>query len=241
MATKFKKIGVINFSGNVGKSVIANHMLVPRMPDAKLFEVETSNAGAFDNSDTERFKGKQFEDLIEVMARHESVIVDIGASNIEDLVKFMNKMAGSHEDFDLFVLPVTPDKKQQIDTIKTINTLSKLGIDANKIRVIFNKVDSDDVDDVPSIFSSVFAVQFTDKNFTIRPDAILFDNPVFDRLRTLKKNVSEMAQDPTDYTAIRRDAKDEDAKDAANAMLTAQRLAKSAQVNLDNAYKALLK
>lgn len=239
MTMKFKKIGVINFSGNVGKSVVANHLLVPRIPGVKLFEVETSNAGAFDNSDTERFKGKQFEELIEEMAHHDSVIVDIGASNMEDLLKFMNKMAGSHEDFDLFLLPVTPDKKQQIDTIKTINTLSKLGVDANKIRVIFNKVDSDDAGDVESIFSSIFAVHFTDKNFTIRPNAVLFDNVVFDRLRTLGKNVSEMAQDLTDYTEIRRQAKDENARNEANKMLTAQRLARSAQINLDNAYTAL--
>lgn len=175
MVTKFKKIGVINFSGNVGKSVIANHLLVPRMPGAKLIEVETLNAGAFDDSDNQRFKGRQFEELIQLMTEQDSVIVDIGASNIEDLMKFMNKMSGSHEDFDLFVLPVTPDKKQQLDTLKTIATLSDLGIEAGKIRVVFNKVDSDDVDDVPSLFSSIMSHQFADKNFSA-PGAIVFDN-----------------------------------------------------------------
>ncbi|MGI4847043.1 MAG: StbB family protein [Janthinobacterium lividum] len=239
MVTKFKKIGVINFSGNVGKSVIANHLLMPRMPGAKLVEVETSNAGAFDDSDNQRFKGRQFEDLIRVMAEHESVIVDIGASNIEDLVKFMNKMAGSHEDFDLFILPVTPDKKQQLDTLKTVDTLADIGITEDKIRVVFNKVDTDDVDDVPSIFGAVFGRQFDYKKFTIRPDAIVFDNPVYDRLRALQKNVSEMVADLTDYTALRREAKDDQAKTEANKMLTAQRLAKSAKANLDKVFEAL--
>jgi len=240
MKLKFKKIGVLNFSGNVGKSVIANHLLLPRMNGAKLIEVETSNAGAFDHQENTRFKGKQFESVIEEMMLHDSVVVDIGASNLEDLLKFMNTMAGSHEDFDLFVVPVTPDKKQQIDTIKTINSLSKLGVSSDKIRVVFNKLDLDDVSDVQSIFSTLFAVQFADKNFTICRDAVLIDNPVYDRLRYLRKTVTEMAHDKTDYTAMRRMAADADGKEEANKLLTAQRLSRSAKVNLDSAFEALI-
>ena len=44
--TKLKnaKIAVINFSGNVGKSTISKHLLVPRLEDAVLLAVETINA-----------------------------------------------------------------------------------------------------------------------------------------------------------------------------------------------------
>ena len=35
------KIAVLNFSGNVGKSTIARHLLSPRMPKAGLVAVET--------------------------------------------------------------------------------------------------------------------------------------------------------------------------------------------------------
>ncbi|MEP9532595.1 plasmid stabilization protein, partial [Xanthomonas euvesicatoria] len=64
---------------------------------------------------------------------------------------------------------------------------------------------------------------------------------IFDRLRTLKKTVSEIVADETDYRAMLREAKDEDAKAHAISMISAQWLAKSANRNLDDAYKALFK
>ena len=38
------KVAVINFSGNVGKSTIAKHLLASRMPNAMSYSVETINA-----------------------------------------------------------------------------------------------------------------------------------------------------------------------------------------------------
>ena len=38
------KIAVINFSGNVGKTTIARHLLLPRIPGAELITVESVNA-----------------------------------------------------------------------------------------------------------------------------------------------------------------------------------------------------
>ena len=38
------KVAVINFSGNVGKTTIARHLLVPRMAGAELIAVESINA-----------------------------------------------------------------------------------------------------------------------------------------------------------------------------------------------------
>ena len=38
------KIAVINFSGNVGKTTVARHMLLPRVEGAELINVESLNA-----------------------------------------------------------------------------------------------------------------------------------------------------------------------------------------------------
>jgi hypothetical protein len=81
------KIAVINFSGNVGKTTIANYLLAPRM-NAKLFTVETINYDeSFDDSGL-RFKGKSFIDLQEELLYHDSAIVDIGSSNVETLALY---------------------------------------------------------------------------------------------------------------------------------------------------------
>ena len=38
------KIAVINFSGNVGKTTVARHLLLPRIRGAELIAVESLNA-----------------------------------------------------------------------------------------------------------------------------------------------------------------------------------------------------
>ena len=43
----------------------------------------------------------------------DNVVVDIGASNVEDLLALMRKYRGSHENFDYFVIPTVPALKQQ--------------------------------------------------------------------------------------------------------------------------------
>jgi hypothetical protein len=40
------KIGVINFSGNTGKSTLATHLLKPRIEGAWSFAIESLNSGA---------------------------------------------------------------------------------------------------------------------------------------------------------------------------------------------------
>lgn len=235
------KVAVINFSGNVGKTTIARQLLGPRM-DADEFAVETINAGASDeNVRTSRIKGKDFGGLQEDLMMMESAIVDVGASNAEDFVKLMAQFSGSHEEFDYFIVPTVAEKKQQADTINTIKTLAKLGVPAKKIRVVFNRVDPEDSQNIDNLFASVIGFQQAEKLFTLKREAVLFSNEIFDRLRALRKNVSEVVNDTTDYRARLREAKTEDEKLLAVSMVSAQRLARSAYENLNQVFNVLFK
>lgn len=133
------------------------------------------------------------------------------------------------------------DKKQQTDTINTIKTLAGLGVPSKKIRVVFNKVAIDDADDVASHFSMVWGFHAAEKKFTLRTDAVVFTNEIFDRLRILNTSVDALVADDTDYRTMLKDAKDDDAKDYAISMISAKRLAKSAHKNLDDVFKVLFK
>jgi hypothetical protein len=108
------KIAVINFSGNVGKSTIARHLLLPRIPGADLIPIESLNA---DEGQGQALRGRQFGELQEYVQTVDNVVVDIGASNVEELMAQMQRYRGSHEDFDGFVVPTVPALKQQQDTI----------------------------------------------------------------------------------------------------------------------------
>ena len=132
------KVAVINFSGNVGKTTIARHLLAPRIDGAELIAVESINA---DEGQGHALRGKQFGELQEYLQTVDNVVVDIGASNVEDLLALMRKYRGSHEDFDYFVIPTVPALKQQQDTIATLTELARLGIPASKLRVVFNQVE----------------------------------------------------------------------------------------------------
>jgi len=66
------KLCVINFSGNVGKTTIAAHLLKPRMNDPQVFSVESFNSGIENEGveDAEIIKGKrnriQRQELVEL-------------------------------------------------------------------------------------------------------------------------------------------------------------------------------
>ncbi|APQ06933.1 StbB family protein [Pseudomonas syringae] len=233
------KVAVINFTGNPGKTMCAEQFLWPRMK-APRFEIETINSGAADDSESiERMKGRQFADLSEWLMTHDDAIVDVGASNVEVFMKHMSQFAGSHEDFDYFLVPTVSEKKQQTDTINTIKTLSALGVPAKRILVVFNKVEPDDVDDLEETFSPIFGFHALEKKFTLKPGAVIFKNEVFERLRVMKKNIAEVMIDDTDYRQIMRDGVSDEDKARAVQMVSIKRLALSAWANLDEVYRVL--
>ena len=146
------KIAVINFSGNVGKTTIAKHLLLPRIAGAELIAVESLNA---DEDQGQALRGRQFGELQEYLQTVDNVVVDIGASNVEDLLALMNKYRGSHEDFDYFVVPTVPALKQQQDTIATLAELARLGVPASRLKLVFNMVE--DSVDVTQAFDTLLA------------------------------------------------------------------------------------
>src|SRR6478609_3404775 len=134
------KVAVINFSGNVGKTTIARHLLAPRIAGAEVISIESINA---DDGQAAPLRGSQFGELQEYLQTVDNVVVDIGASNVEELLSLMRKYRGSHKDFDYFVIPTVPALKQQQDTIATLAELARIGIPAAKVRIVFNQVEGD--------------------------------------------------------------------------------------------------
>ena len=56
------KLAVINFSGNVGKTTVARHLLAPRIPGCELVSVESINA---DEGQPVTIRGRQFAPVLE--------------------------------------------------------------------------------------------------------------------------------------------------------------------------------
>jgi hypothetical protein len=234
------KVAVMNFSGNVGKTTVAGHLLKPRMGDAQIFSIESINAGAdADGLEVEKMKGKKFGELVDELMPLDSAIIDVGASNVEDFLKLMQQYDGSHEEFDYFVVPVVKEKKVQSDTVNTIRALHQLGIDKKKIRMVFNKVEVDD--SVEDEFAALFGLAQSEKSFIAKPEAVIYANEVFERLKAVGRSLGDITADETDYRAKLRQTTDEDEKELCIRMVALKRLAITANKNLDDVFKVLFK
>lgn len=227
------KVAVINFSGNVGKSTVAKHLLLPRIEDAEFICVESINA---DEGDV-LVRGKQFGALSEQLLLIDSAVIDVGSSNVEDFVKLMRQYEGSHEDVDFFVVPAVKESKQIRDTIATIQALAAMGIPANKVRVVFNRIETDET--VEDAFYPLIAYHEDTKAFTLRPKAAIHFSELYQRLRTHNATIAELLADTTDYKARLREATTPEEKAAAAARISMRRLAGSAQANLDAVFAVI--
>lgn len=230
------KVAVINFSGNVGKSTVARHLLAPRMKGATVVPVESINS---DGTDDEAIKGKQFGELQEALALMDDAVVDVGASNVEDFIGLMKQYKGSHDDFDFFVVPTVPKSKQQRDTISTIDALAEIGVPAKKIRLVFNMVELDDSPE--RTFAGLFEYQANAKNFTLRPEAVIRVNDIYGKIKGASKSIEEIRRDPTDFKERIKGAKDAEEKLHFAQMLSVHRLAAGVSEELDRVFKTLFK
>ena len=235
------KLVVINFSGNVGKSTVAAHLLKPHMMDACLFSIETLNDdAATDGVDVETFKGKKYRELQEEIFLLDDAIVDVGASNVEDFTNLMAQYHDSHKQFDFYVVPTVKEKKQTIDTIRTIKALSAMGIPKQKIRVVMNKVEVDD--DIHEEFGSLFGLASVDKSFVMNEKCVIYNNEAFDQCKDLGVPLVDIVNDKNDYRELAKAAKTEGKTEEAERlvkMALLKMIAVTAQKNLDQVFKAL--
>lgn len=228
------KVAVINFSGNVGKSTVARHLLQPRIPGSKVIAVESINAH---DGQPHSLRGRQFAELQEYLQIEDDVVVDIGASNVEDLIASMRRFRGSHVDFDYFVVPTVPVLKQQQDTIATLAELGQIGVPTSKVRVVFNMVE--DGDDPALVFDAVLA--FLAAHPVAQADLAcrLGVNEIYSRVRASGLDLAALLQDASDYKALIAQAPNQAEKIALARRLATRRLASGVVPELDACFAAL--
>ena len=228
------KVAVINFSGNVGKSTVARHLLLPRIEGAELIAVESLNA---DESQGQALRGRQFGELQEDLQTVENVVVDIGASNVEDLLGLMRRYRGSQEDFDYFVVPTVPALKQQQDTIATLVEMAELGVAPSRLKLVFNMLE-DDLD-VRQSFNHLLTFIAQQPIAGADPACKLGKNEIYGRVKDSGTDLSALVRDETDYKALIVKALSTADKLALAQRLATRRLASGVVPELDACFSAL--
>ena len=230
----FNKIAVVNFSGNVGKSTISKHCLAPMMENCSIIAVETINS---DSASDSLITGAQFGQLQEEMLTQSSVLVDVGSSNIEEFLKLMRRYEGSHEDFDLYVVPCVPDLKQQKDTMECIRELAKLGIPREKIRIVFNKASENDKLEV--VFEALLQFAKVEKKAMANVAWTIFESELYAKINNQGRTLVELADDETDYKALIANSATGDEKLALAAKLSIKRLSQGVRRNMVAVFESL--
>jgi hypothetical protein len=226
---------VLNFSGNCGKSTITDNMIATRLDNAEIIRIESINA--HEGDDAENLKGKEYGQIIEGLALFDNAVIDVGSSNVQDIMNLMGQYAGSHEVFDYFVVPTVPRAKQIKDTISTIEALSDIGVPAEKIRLVFNMVDDENVN-LEKDFHALFAYHAAEQKFTMNSAAVLYQNDFYGRAAGLGTSVEKILQDTTDYNKLLKDAATPEEKIAISQKRALKFLATGLKEKLDKAFKA---
>lgn len=231
-------VTILNWTGTVGKTTLAAHLLAPRMDNAPIFAIESINETAASlGIDVEKMKGNKFRELFKKMMLEENAIIDVGASNIEEFMSNMVKFDDSHEEIDYFIVPVTSGTKEQKETISMVDTLAQIGVPTDKIRVVFNRVSADVTDEFPYVMG--FCKK--EKSFIANPKCAVWETELFDALSVKGMTIDTILNDSNDYKAMlrtNREASEKERNQWAD-MHGLKALSKSVKRNLDEVYESL--
>lgn len=190
------RIAVLNYSGNVGKTTLARDLLKYRMRDHQIITVESVNS---DGKETLVIRGDKGDDIYTEMLLDENIILDIGSSNLESFIHSTEKESEIIDNIDLFIIPITGEKKQQADSIKTMQDILIMGVQPEQIRIIFNQV-NDNVDP-KELFEQVILAARKFK-VAINTENLIFRHDLYTNGQSLEEMIST-----TDYKAKMQEAK----------------------------------
>jgi len=238
------KILVIHSTSMVGKSTAVASLLHPRLNSPRVFSVEKQNQDSSRYGiNVERYDTQDFQKLIDdVMLSTGDLIVDVGASQYVDVVNEFARIHGAVNDYDVVIVPTTPEGRYHEETIGTIETLRKVGLETEKLRVLFNRATIRAGQKLDSEFLPVIAY-LTTEGLPCYEDLVVHDNKIHEGLRATGVSFLEVVSDPTDYRKLFKAAQEKDPHSHETLTLqrrfNLQRTVAAVKLSLDKAFAAL--
>lgn len=244
-----KIIAVLSFTGKVGKSVISDNLLVPRMKNVRRFRMETINESGEDFVEKDEMKipiivlkGREIPKLQNHLTTTKSAVIDVGASNVEAFMLGLNQEYDSHYGFDYFIVPIEANylkHNEMIEAIKTIEALHAMGVEPERIKVIFNKLANDS--SVEDEAAPIFKFHSATKKFTLNPKAVIHETPAFKAFSEAKRTFVSLVNDGTNYRQQQAELPLEDFEKRLylTKIMRAQGSAKILNREFDSAFNAL--
>lgn len=230
---------ICNISGNMGKTTVAKHLLAPRMKDARIVVLESTNAGAAELPSPIHIDMDDFASLVDVMTLEDNLIVDLGSSEAKELIRKLKEYETSVHEFDLIIVPTISDPKAMEDTITTVMTLNALGVPKEKIRLLFNKVPVHQAGKIAVLFDPL--IQAVHDIATVNLGLVIYQYEIYNSLKGSRTSVADVMLDKTDWKAAARNGTDLTETQRLDALQKNrnQKAAPPAQRNLDAVFDLL--
>ncbi|GAB3628086.1 plasmid stability protein StbB [Pandoraea terrae] len=239
------KILVIHSTSLVGKSTIVASLLHPQLNSPGVFSVETQNQGAGRYGiDVVRYCASNFQQLFDdIILEPNDLIVDVSASQYFYIMDEFDRVRGAINDFNVVIVPTTPDGRVQEDTIGAIEMLRKVGLQLEKLRVLFNRATADQDNDPDIQFERVIRYLKETPGLYYYEGLVVYESPIHADLHEEGLSFHQMMNDRTDYRTaldeeIRRDPRGAETIRLVRT-LAIQRTVASVKENLDHVFAAL--
>ena len=235
------KIVVISTCGTVGKTTLVAQLFAPLMPRARIIAVESINETALAlGVEVTQVTGDHFGSIYQQSALLDDELLDVGASQAERFLLGLARYAGSHREYDLYAIPVTPGTKEMSETIRLVRTLAAYGIETGRICLVFNRVR----EGVEIEFGPLLAFGSKEGLCMCDPQIAVPESEIYGKLAAKRIGIADVLADTTDYRSLARAIPaDGDKKAQAHYldMMGLRSLAETAQQDHDRAFAALLR
>jgi hypothetical protein len=245
-----EKIVVLQPCGFTGKTVVVASLLLPRLRDRiEVLSIawHEEDAARF-GIDVVRFLGSEFAASMQRLASAAgSVIVDVASSEFHHFVEGLFAHPGSLSDWDLVIIPVTPQPRVQRAAINLIDLLSAMGLRQEQLKILFNRVITGSgnatVEQRVQCQFCGFLAQAAVRGIPVALDAALPEAAIHGDLAASQLSICEILTDATDFTSLTRIAVAERRPESEIRYLARRlylkRAAQGAVAELDAAFSAL--
>lgn len=174
-------LALLNISANVGKTTVAKYLLQPRL-----------------SSEYICMDGRQpMPDFTQLQAQaltHNNLLVDVASGHTLKFIEQMQLHDGSCEDYTAFIIPVCGNTKTAKETAYTLQKLFSLGIDPQRIRLVFNR--SARVSPLLQQLEFEPIIQLANQLGIQVPNTVMLENAVYSKLDDYSLSIEQVLNEP---------------------------------------------
>ena len=223
------RIAVLNYAPHVGKSTLTRHLLLPRIPGAELFEIDSYHP----------LDSESMWDLMCGVIKAENIVVDVPYWQTPELIQAFRTYVGSQEDFDVFVIPTTAESAVTVQkTVVTIAALKSIGVPATKIRPVFNCIER--ATNMSRAFSSLYQYWKEEKGFVLNATAVIHNSGIFRQFEGIDLTFAQLLETSADslWEVARTDGIDD--RCVWGGLISTKRMVPGVMAELDVAFRTLV-